>query len=93
MYIIICGIKAILLGRFNKYSLILLCLFCNKTNLYPKYVVIWYVTSVVDKIQLFYISKSYDNQIIGKLKPPQGVIIMESDWSEEELDLIHYYIK
>lgn len=85
--------RAIILGRFNKHSLILLYLFCNKTNLYPNYIVIWYVTSVVDKIQLFHINKPYDNQIIGKLKPPQDVIIMESDWSEEELDLVHYYIK
>lgn len=73
--------------------MILSDLCCNQTKLYHNHVLIWHNTSIVGKIQLPYINKSHDNHIIGKLKPPQDVITVEKDYPEEEIDLVHYYIK
>ena len=67
--------------------------FCNQMKLYHNHTVIWCNTGIVGKVQLPYINTSYDNQMYweAELKPPQDVIPMESDWPEEELDIVHYF--
>lgn len=78
--------------RWHSSSAILTDLFCNKTALHHDITTIWHNTDTVGKIQSPYINKSCDNTDTDHqtdqeiwLKPPQDIILIENEWSKEEL--------
>lgn len=63
-------------------------MFCNETELYHDYALLWGNIDIIAKIQLHYVSKWYDNADIDdqmyweiQLNLSQVVISMENGWS------------